>query len=101
MDNTTKVIRFYKNGGPEVLKIEEIARPQPKGREVSIRVQAIALSRTDLLWREGSYLEQPVFPAQNVVFLQHLPAKSVETAGSFSSSPPVMVSVATSSTDSF
>jgi NADPH:quinone reductase-like Zn-dependent oxidoreductase len=64
MDNTTKVIRFYKNGGPEVLKIEEIVRPQPKGREVSMRVEAIALSRTDLLWREGSYFEQPVFPAQ-------------------------------------
>jgi NADPH:quinone reductase-like Zn-dependent oxidoreductase len=64
MDNSTKVIRFYKNGGPEVLKTEEIVRPQPKGNEVSIRVQAIALSRTDLLWREGSYFEQPVFPAQ-------------------------------------
>jgi NADPH:quinone reductase-like Zn-dependent oxidoreductase len=29
-----------------------------------MRVEAIALSRTDLLWREGSYFEQPVFPAQ-------------------------------------
>jgi NADPH:quinone reductase-like Zn-dependent oxidoreductase len=28
-----------------------------------IRVQAIALSRIDLLWREGSYFEKPVFPA--------------------------------------
>ena len=64
MDNSTKAIRFYKNGGPEVLTTEEIVRPQPKGSEVSIRVQAIALSRTDLLWREGSYFEQPVFPAQ-------------------------------------
>jgi NADPH:quinone reductase-like Zn-dependent oxidoreductase len=64
MDNSTKVIRFYRNGGPEVLKMDEIIRPQPNGNEVFIRVQAIALSRTDLLWREGSYFEQPVFPAQ-------------------------------------
>jgi NADPH:quinone reductase-like Zn-dependent oxidoreductase len=64
MENTTKVIRFYRNGGPEVLKTEEIVRPQPKGSEVSLRVRAIALNRTDLLWREGSYFEQPVFPAQ-------------------------------------
>ena len=64
MGNITKVIRFYKNGGPEVLKTEEVARPQAKGSEVSMRVQAIGLSRTDLLWREASYFEQPVFPAQ-------------------------------------
>jgi hypothetical protein len=31
---------------------------------VLIRVRALALSRLDLLWREGSYCEEPQFPAQ-------------------------------------
>jgi NADPH:quinone reductase len=64
MDKTTRVIRFHKTGGPEVLKVEELLLPEPKGNEVSIRVNAIALSRTDILWREGSYFEEPVLPAR-------------------------------------
>jgi NADPH:quinone reductase-like Zn-dependent oxidoreductase len=64
MNETSKVIRFHKAGGPEVLRIEEIRRPKPAGNEVLVRVQAVALSRSDLVWREGSYFEEPVFPAQ-------------------------------------
>jgi len=61
---TAKVIRFYKTGGPEVLRIEDVRRPKPAGSEVLIRAQALALSRIDLLWRQGAYCEGPVFPAQ-------------------------------------
>jgi len=64
MNETTKVIRFYKTGGPDVLRVEDVRWPQPLGNEVLIRVQALALSRLDLLWREGSYCEEPQFPAQ-------------------------------------
>jgi hypothetical protein len=64
MNETAKVIRFYKTGGPEVLKVEDVRWPQPVGNEVLIRVRALALSRLDLLWREGSYCEEPQFPAQ-------------------------------------
>ena len=64
MNEISKVIRFHKTGEPDVLRIEEIRRPKPKGNEALVRVQAIALSRKDLLWREGSYFEEPVFPAQ-------------------------------------
>src|SRR5690349_9451183 len=63
MPKTTRVIRFHKTGGPEVLKVEELPLPEPKGSEVSMRVNAIALSRPDLLWREASYFEEPVLPA--------------------------------------
>lgn len=63
MTETTKVIRFYKTGGPDVLRVEDVRWPQPLGNEVLIRVRALALSRLDLLWREGSYWEQPQFPA--------------------------------------
>ena len=65
MNETAKVIRFYKSGGPEVLKIEDVRRPKPVGNEVAVRVQALALSRLDLLWREGSYCEEPRFPCTN------------------------------------
>ena len=33
MNETAKMIRFYKSGGPEVLKIEDVRRPKPVGNE--------------------------------------------------------------------
>ena len=47
-----------------MLRIEEVRRPKPTGNEVLVRVQALGLSRPDLVWREGSSFEEPVFPAQ-------------------------------------
>jgi NADPH:quinone reductase-like Zn-dependent oxidoreductase len=64
MNEAAKTIRFHKTGGPDVLRVEEVRLPQLKGNEVLVRVRAIALSRMDLLWREGSYFEQAEFPAQ-------------------------------------
>src|ERR1700738_195904 len=64
MNKAVKVIRFYKTGGPDVLKTEEIQLSQLKANEVLVRVQAVTVSRPDLLWREGSYFEEPEFPAQ-------------------------------------
>ncbi len=64
MTETVKVIRFYKTGGAEVLRIDEIQLSQLKENEVLVRVQAIAVSRNDLLWRQGSYFEEPELPAR-------------------------------------
>src|SRR5271166_452359 len=64
MSETVKVIRFYKTGGSDVLRIDEIRRSQLKANEVLVRVQAVTVSRLDLLWRAGSYFEEPEFPAQ-------------------------------------
>src|SRR6516225_4492014 len=61
---TTRVIRFDRTGGPGVLRSVQIPLSEPKGNEVLIRVKAIGLSRIDVLWREGRYVEDPVFPAQ-------------------------------------
>jgi NADPH:quinone reductase-like Zn-dependent oxidoreductase len=63
MSKSVRVIRFHKTGGPEVLKVEEITLPDPRGREVLVRVLAIGLSRVDALWREGTYFEEPPLPA--------------------------------------
>jgi len=40
-------------GGPEVLKIEELPIPTPKGGEVLIRVKAFGLNRSELFTRQG------------------------------------------------
>src|SRR5260370_39221235 len=63
MNKTAKIIRFRQPGPPEVLEVEEEFVREPKAGEVLLRVDALGLSRIDLLWREGSYFEQPVFPA--------------------------------------
>jgi len=64
MSVTTKLIRFNQTGGPEVLRTDEVPLPEPKEDEVVIKLSAVGLSRTDVLWREGRYVEDPVFPAQ-------------------------------------
>ncbi|TNN78233.1 Quinone oxidoreductase PIG3 [Liparis tanakae] len=46
-------------GGPENLLLRAVPRPQPKGREVLIKVHATALNRADLLQRRGLYPSPP------------------------------------------
>jgi NADPH:quinone reductase-like Zn-dependent oxidoreductase len=64
MKPANRVIRFHRTEGPEVLQIDEIELAAPKHSEVLIRVEALALCRADILWREGSYVEDPILPAQ-------------------------------------
>jgi NADPH:quinone reductase-like Zn-dependent oxidoreductase len=64
MTETAKLIRFYKTGGSEVLRIDEVPLSHPKENEALVRVEAVALSRLDLLWREGAFFEEAAFPAR-------------------------------------
>jgi NADPH:quinone reductase-like Zn-dependent oxidoreductase len=64
MKPANRVIRFHRTGGPEVLQTDEIELAALKANEVLIRVEALALCRADILWREGSYVEDPILPAQ-------------------------------------
>lgn len=50
-------------GGPEVLEVREVERPEPGTGEVLVRVQATALNRADLMQREGRYPPPPGAPA--------------------------------------
>jgi NADPH:quinone reductase-like Zn-dependent oxidoreductase len=59
-----KVVRFHQTGGPEVLKIEEIAVPPPARGEVQIRIKALGLNRAESMFRRGEYLEAPKLPAK-------------------------------------
>lgn len=48
-----KAIVFDQHGGPEVLRLEEVPRPEPGPGEVLVHLRAAALNRLDLWVREG------------------------------------------------
>ncbi len=54
-----KAIAISRPGGPEVLTLEEIAVPQPKARELLVRVAAAGVNRPDVLQRQGNYPPPP------------------------------------------
>lgn len=57
-----KQVIISKYGGPEVLKIQSVALPQPKPGEIRIRVQASGVAFADVLMRLGLYPEAPAVP---------------------------------------
>lgn len=50
-----KAIVITQPGDPEVLKIEEREKPQPKPNEILIRVKAAGVNRPDVFQRKGNY----------------------------------------------
>lgn len=48
-----RAIAFTRHGGPEVLEMTELPTPEPKAREVRVRVRAVALNHLDLWVRKG------------------------------------------------
>jgi NADPH:quinone reductase-like Zn-dependent oxidoreductase len=48
---------FYENGGPEVVRIEEVARPTAGAGEVLVEMRAAALNHLDLWVRRGIPIE--------------------------------------------
>src|SRR3954469_6793642 len=54
---TMKALVIHSFGGPEVLKYEEVTRPEPKDDQVLVRVVAAAVNPVDTAVRQG-YLRQ-------------------------------------------
>src|SRR5436190_23351240 len=52
---TMKAVVVHEYGGPEVLKYEEVPRPEPKENEVLVRVIAASVNPVDVLIRSGKY----------------------------------------------
>lgn len=58
-----KAVHITGQGGPEVLKIEEVAEPNPGPSDVLIEVKATAINRADVLQCLGVYPAPPGAPA--------------------------------------
>jgi len=50
-----RAVRYHDHGGPEVLEIEEIDRPEPADDEVLIEVAAAGINPVDTYFVEGAY----------------------------------------------
>ena len=57
----TKAIRIHANGGPEVMKWEDVPTPEPGPGEALIRHEAVGLNYIDVYFRTGLY--KSVLPA--------------------------------------
>jgi len=51
----TKAIRIHANGGPEVMKWEDVPTPEPGPGEALIRHEAVGLNYIDVYFRTGLY----------------------------------------------
>jgi putative PIG3 family NAD(P)H quinone oxidoreductase len=54
-----RAVVFEQSGGPEVLRVQEVAAPTPGEHELAIEVHATALNRADVLQRRGLYPPPP------------------------------------------
>ena len=57
-----KAIRVHQFGGPEVLKLEEVADPQPGPGQVVVRVYAAGVNPVEAYIRTGTYASKPNLP---------------------------------------
>ena len=58
-----KAVQLRQTGGPEVLSLVTLPRPQPGRGEVRVRAIAIGAGGPDVLIRNGTYKWMPPLPA--------------------------------------
>ena len=56
-----KAIRIHSPGGPEVMKWEDVPRPEPGPGEALIKQEAVGLNYIDVYFRSGLY-KAPTMP---------------------------------------
>ena len=59
-----KIVRFYETGAADVLKLEDVPLAEPGKGEVRLKVEAFGLNRAEVMFRQGLYLEEAVFPSR-------------------------------------
>jgi NADPH2:quinone reductase len=59
-----RIVRYHQTGGPEVLRIEEVAPSPPGEGEVRIAVKAIGLNRAEIMYRQGLHPGAPNLPSR-------------------------------------
>jgi NADPH:quinone reductase len=57
-----QAIRVHEFGGPEVLKLQEVATPKPSAGEVLVRIHAAGVNPYDTYMRAGTYAVKPQLP---------------------------------------
>lgn len=57
-----KAIRVHQFGGPEVLRLEEIAVPEPGAKQILVRVRAAGVNPVETYIRAGTYAALPRLP---------------------------------------
>jgi NADPH:quinone reductase len=57
-----KAIRIHELGGPEVLRLEEVEKPQVTAGSVLIKTEVAGLNYADTMLRKGTYLTRPSLP---------------------------------------
>ena len=57
-----KAVRFHELGGPKVLRVDEVEKPQPGAGEVLIRVVVAGVNYADTMLRAGTYFTKPPLP---------------------------------------
>ena len=50
-----RAVRFHDHGGTDVLQVDEIDRPDPKGHDVLVEIHGAGVNPVDTYFREGSY----------------------------------------------
>jgi len=50
-----RAVTLSEHGGPEVLDVEEVGRPEPGGHELLVEVAAAGVNPVDTYFRDGSY----------------------------------------------
>jgi len=59
-----KVVRIHQPGPPEVLQIENLEIGLPGEGEALVRIEAIGLNRAEAIFRQGTYIAPPSYPAR-------------------------------------
>ncbi|VWB40370.1 zinc-dependent alcohol dehydrogenase family protein [Burkholderia lata] len=59
----SRIVRFHRVGGPDVLQIDTVDVPAPGPDEIQLRVKAIGLNRAEVMYRSGEYTFMPRLPA--------------------------------------
>jgi NADPH2:quinone reductase len=79
MANSMRAVVITEFGGPEVMEVREVERPEPGPKEVLVRVRGSGLNRADVIQRVGRYPAPPGSP-QDIPGLED--AGTVEAKGS-------------------
>lgn len=75
-----QAVRYHRHGGPGVLEVDEIDRPEPDPEEIRVEVRAAGVNPVDTYFREGSYEppELPMIPGSDLAGVVDAVGEDVE-----------------------